>query len=37
MICWTALERGDATEFLRYADAAATLGAFADAAGLRHR
>ena len=34
MICWGALERGDAIGFCRYAKAAVALGEFADAAGL---
>ena len=34
MICWGALERGDAIGFCRCAKAAVALGAFADAAGL---
>jgi len=34
VICWGALERGDAIGFCRYAKAAVTLGEFIDAAGL---
>jgi hypothetical protein len=34
VICWAALERGDATDFFRCATAAVALGEFADAAGL---
>ncbi|HET6865531.1 MAG TPA: hypothetical protein VFH80_06395 [Solirubrobacteraceae bacterium] len=34
LICWAALERGDASDFCRYAEAAAALGEFAEAAGL---
>jgi hypothetical protein len=34
VICWGALERGDAIGFCRYAKAAVALGEFADAAGL---
>jgi hypothetical protein len=34
VICWTALERGDATGFFRYAKAAVALGEFTDAARL---
>lgn len=34
VICWTALERGDAAGFCRYAKAAVALGDFTDAAGL---
>lgn len=34
VICWTALERGDAAGFYRYAKAAVALGDFTDAAGL---
>jgi hypothetical protein len=37
MICWSAIERGETREFLRYAHAAAALGEFTDAAGLRPR
>jgi hypothetical protein len=33
-ICWGALERGDASSFCRYVQAAAALGEFTDAAGL---
>jgi hypothetical protein len=36
MICLGALERGDAIGFCRYANAAAALGEFTDAAGLLH-
>jgi hypothetical protein len=34
MICWNALDRGDAIGFCRYAKAAAALGEFTDAADL---
>jgi hypothetical protein len=34
MMCWGALERGDAIGFCRYAKAAVALGEFTDAAGL---
>ena len=34
MICWGALERGDAIDFCRCAKAAVALGEFTDAAGL---
>ncbi|HET7049553.1 MAG TPA: hypothetical protein VFI54_14915 [Solirubrobacteraceae bacterium] len=34
MICWGALERGDAIGFCRYAKAAVALGEFTAAAGL---
>jgi hypothetical protein len=34
VICWGALERGDAIGFCRYAKAAVALGEFTDAAGL---
>jgi len=34
MICWSALERGDAIGFCRYARAAVALGEFTDAADL---
>jgi hypothetical protein len=33
-ICWSALERGDASSFCRYVKAAVALGEFTDAAGL---
>ena len=36
MICWGALERGDAIGFYRYAEAAVCLGEFTAAAGLLH-
>ena len=34
VMCWGALERGDAIGFCRYAKAAVALGEFTDAAGL---
>ena len=34
VICWDALERGDASGFGRYASAAFALGEFTDSAGL---
>jgi hypothetical protein len=34
LICWAALERGDASDFLHYGKAAVALGDFASAAGL---
>jgi hypothetical protein len=35
LICWAALERGEASDFCRYAEAATALGEFAEAARLR--